>query len=256
MVIVPIVGIPSYPPKLTNINANEDLVCMRVEDLKNYGTNMHDLAERVPKEKTKKAEKMLFSVIIKEMGLWKALKLRSIIRRKTKELSKINLDRIRTFCTNEDFIQAKINDAATFAAIQELTSPEEAKQIYMKIMNKVIPIVNSSMYPDPSIINNLENKFDIVKQFILSIMEADMKDGLHIIEVVEDTPDALQFNVTKCAWYETKKELGVPEATFQDCYADEVSLPGMLDKVDVKFTRTQTIANGAMFCDFRFERIK
>ncbi len=229
---------------------------MRVEDFKNYGTNMHGLAESVPKELAKKAEKTLFSIIIKEIGLWKAIKLRSLIRKKTKELSQINLDRIRTFCKNEDFIQAKITDAATFAAIQELTSTEEAKQIYMKIMNKVIPIVNSSMYPDPSIINHLENKFDAVKRYILSIMEADMKDGLHIIEVMENTSEVLQFNVTKCAWFETKKELGVPEATFQDCYADEVSLPGMLDEVDVKFIRTQTIASGAKYCDFRFERTK
>jgi len=229
---------------------------MRVEDLHNYGTTMHDLASTIPQKVAKKAQKTLFSVIIKEIGLWKALKLRSLIRQNTKELSQINLDLIRTFCKNEEFIQAKISDTATFVAIQQLTSPEEAKELYMKIMNKVIPVVESSMYPDPSLINNLENKFHLVKQYILSIMEADMKDGLHIIEIVENTPDVMQFNVTKCAWFEIKKELGVPEATYQDCYADEVSLPGLLSKVGVKFTRTQTIANGAKFCDFRFERIK
>lgn len=229
---------------------------MQVEDLHNYGTNMHDLSVNIPKDIAKIAQKTLFSVIIKEMGLWKALRLRSLIRKKTKQLSKINLDRIRTFCTNEEFIQAKIADAATYAAFQDLTSPEEVDEIYKKIMNKVVPIMGDSMYPDPNLINSEENRFDLVKQYILSIMQADQKDGLHIIEVVEDTPDALQFNVTKCAWFETKKELGIPEATFQDCYADEVSLPGLLEKVDVKFVRTQTIASGAKFCDFRFERIK
>ena len=95
-----------------------------------------------------------------------------------------------------------------------------------------------------------------MQKYILSIMEADQKDGLHIIEVVEENSEVLQFNITKCAWFETKKELGIPEATFQDCYADEVSLPGLLEKVGVRFIRTQTIASGAKFCDFRFERIK
>ena len=229
---------------------------MRVEDLHNYGMNMHDLAENFPKKVAKKAEKTINSVIIKELGIWKALRLRSLIRKKTKELSKINLDRIRTFCKNEDFIQAKISDAATYAAIQQLTSPEVAKGIIKKIMNEVVPIIENSMYPDPKLINNFENRFDAIKQYILSIMEADKKQGLHFIEVVENTPDVLQFNVIKCAWFETKKELGIPEATFQDCYGDEVSLPGLLNKVGVKFTRTQTIASGAKFCDFRFERIK
>ncbi|MHA1109620.1 MAG: L-2-amino-thiazoline-4-carboxylic acid hydrolase [Promethearchaeota archaeon] len=229
---------------------------MRVEDLKNYGTNMHTLSTTVPKEEMKKTQKKMLSTITHELGLWKSLKLVFLIRRKTKGLSKINLDRIRTFCKNEVFIQSKIKDAATFAAIQELTSPEKAKEIYKKILDEVLPEMESIIYPDPDLIKNFTDPFDSIKQYILSIMNADMKEGLHEFEIIEDSPNVLQFNVTRCAWFETKKELGVPEATFQDCYGDEASLPGLLEKVDVKFSRSNTIANGAKFCDFRFERIK
>ena len=229
---------------------------MRVEDLHNYGTNMHDLSMNFPKDVAKHAQKRMNSVIIKEIGILKALKLRKLIRKKTKEYSKINLERIRSFCKNEAFIQAKISDAATYAAIRDLTSADEVDELYKKIMNEIVPILEDSMYPNPKLMDNFENRFETIKKYILSIMEADQQDGLHIIEVVEDTEDGLQFNVMKCAWFETKKELGIPEATFQDCYGDEVSLPGLLEKVGVKFSRTQTIASGAKFCDFRFVRIR
>ncbi len=234
----------------------DEIGSMRVEDLHNYGTNMHDLATKIPKKIARKAQKVMFSALIKELGLVKAVKLLLLMRKKNKVLSQNKLDHTRTFCKNEDFLRTKVSDAATFAALQELTNPEEAVEIYKRVMEKVIPLMESSLYPDPELIKNFENQFEIVKQYILSIMEADEKEGLHKIEIVENTPDVLQFNVTRCAWFESQNELGVPEATIKDCYADEISLPGLLSKVNVKFSRTQTIASGAKFCDFRFERIK
>ena len=91
---------------------------LKVEDLRNYGVNMHVLSKTVPKKIYRKVQRTMFSTIRKEFGLWKSLKLLFLIRKKTREFSKVNMDRIRTFCKNEDFIREKIQDAATFAAIR------------------------------------------------------------------------------------------------------------------------------------------
>jgi hypothetical protein len=235
---------------------NEDHNGMKVEDLKNYGTNMHDLSKSVSKKEWKNIKKTMFSTVLKELGLFKSIKLLILIRKKIREFSKVNLDRIRKFCQNEEFLTERINDAAMFSAIQDLTDTQKAVALYKKILDEVFPPIGKKIYPNPDLIRQFDQEFDVVKKYILSIMDADKKEGLHDYEIVENTSDVLAFNVTRCAWFETKKELGVPEATIQDCYSDEASLPGLLEQVGIKFSRSQTIANGAKFCDFRFTRKK
>ncbi|MHA1193987.1 MAG: L-2-amino-thiazoline-4-carboxylic acid hydrolase [Promethearchaeota archaeon] len=228
---------------------------MKAENLKNYGINMHDLSKTVPKKIWRMVQNTTLSTVRKELGLWTSLKLLFLIRKKTKEYSKVNLDRIRTFCNNEEFIEEKIKDAATFAAIQELTSPSKAKEIYVKILDQVFPIIGEIIYPNPEKVSSVKDPFELIKEYVFAMLEADKEEGLHYYELVENTSDTLRFNVIHCAWYEIKKELGVPEATFQDCYADEASLPSMLEKVGMQFIRTQTIVEGSPYCDFCIKKI-
>jgi hypothetical protein len=166
------------------------------------------------------------------------------------------MNRIHAFCKNEEFIKEKIQDAATYAAIQELTSPDKVKEVYITIMDQIFPIIGSIIYPDPSLVSNFEQPFEAIKQYMLSMLDADVKEGLHHYELIENTNHVLRFNVTHCAWFEIKKELGIPEATFQDCYADEASLPSILDQVGIEFSRKKTIAEGFPYCDFCFKKIK
>lgn len=90
---------------------------MRIEDLQNYGANMHSLGNSMHKVATKKVQRTMFYSILQEIELFKSLKLGSLIRKNKEQYSKINFDRIWTFFTNEEFIQSKISDVATFAAI-------------------------------------------------------------------------------------------------------------------------------------------
>ncbi|MHA1187108.1 MAG: L-2-amino-thiazoline-4-carboxylic acid hydrolase [Candidatus Heimdallarchaeota archaeon] len=207
---------------------------------------MHDLSKTVPKKTWRMVQNTTLSTVRKELGLWTSLKLLFLIRKKTKEYSKVNLDRIRTFCNNEEFIEEKIKDAATFA---------KAKEIYVKILDQVFPIIGEIIYPNPEKVSSVKDPFELIKEYVFAMLEADKEEGLHYYELVENTSDTLRFNVIHCAWYEIKKELGVPEATFQDCYADEASLPSMLEKVGMQFIRTQTIVEGSPYCDFCIKKI-
>jgi len=74
-------------------------------------------------------------------------------------------------------------------------------------------------------------------------------------EVLRQSADAFEVNVTGCRFAQFYKELGVPELGFLlVCGADFPMAEGFGG--DVKLTRTQTIMQGAGHCDFRYERTR
>lgn len=70
-------------------------------------------------------------------------------------------------------------------------------------------------------------------------------------EVVQQTADAFDVNVTGCRYARFYHQLGVPELGFLlICEADFPMADGF--GADVELTRTQTIMQGASHCDFRY----
>jgi hypothetical protein len=77
------------------------------------------------------------------------------------------------------------------------------------------------------------------------------KDDALRIEVVERTPQAFGFNVTRCRYAELYRSLGIPElGAVLSCNRDYALIEGF--NPDVELTRTQTIMQGATHCDFRY----
>lgn len=73
-------------------------------------------------------------------------------------------------------------------------------------------------------------------------------------EVISQSSEAFDFNVTKCAYAEFYKALGEPELGFLFvCGLDNAMAEGLGS--DLEFKRTQTIMQGATFCDFRYRRL-
>ena len=74
------------------------------------------------------------------------------------------------------------------------------------------------------------------------------------IEVLEETSTTYYFNVHRCLYYEKYKELGLEEIGVQlSCCRDEPFARGLDPRL--KLSRTQTIMEGADFCDFRYDLI-
>ncbi|HEU5295166.1 MAG TPA: L-2-amino-thiazoline-4-carboxylic acid hydrolase [Burkholderiaceae bacterium] len=70
-------------------------------------------------------------------------------------------------------------------------------------------------------------------------------------QVIKQTPDAFEVNVTGCRYAQFYQELGVPELGFLlTCSADFALAEGY--GAGVRLTRTQTIMQGASHCDFRY----
>ncbi len=72
-------------------------------------------------------------------------------------------------------------------------------------------------------------------------------------DVIEQSQDSFEMNVKRCRYAEFYKELGEPELGFLlVCSADFPIAEGL--GPDIELTRTQTIMQGATFCDFRYKR--
>ncbi len=73
------------------------------------------------------------------------------------------------------------------------------------------------------------------------------------IEVLEQDEDAFDYNVTRCRYAELYQALGLAELGFVfSCNRDFALIEGFNSEIEL--TRTQTIMQGAPYCDFRYRR--
>ncbi len=71
------------------------------------------------------------------------------------------------------------------------------------------------------------------------------------MEVLEQTGEHFSFNVTRCRYAEMYRALGIPElGAVLSCNRDFSLVEGF--NPQIQLTRTQTIMEGAPFCDFRY----
>lgn len=74
-------------------------------------------------------------------------------------------------------------------------------------------------------------------------------------EVVGQTPETLDLNVTECRYAEFYKRIGAPELGFLlTCSGDADFFHAEGFAADVRLTVTQTIMQGASQCHFRYAR--
>lgn len=77
------------------------------------------------------------------------------------------------------------------------------------------------------------------------------KGDAYQMDTLEETPERLSFNVTRCRYAEMYRSLGIPEVgALLSCNRDFSLVEGF--NPDIELTRTQTIMGGASHCDFRF----
>lgn len=81
------------------------------------------------------------------------------------------------------------------------------------------------------------------------------KGGALELDVVEEGDGILAFNVTRCRYAETYRELGMARlGPILSCARDFALIEGF--NPQIRLTRTQTLMEGAPFCDFRYRLLK
>jgi hypothetical protein len=77
------------------------------------------------------------------------------------------------------------------------------------------------------------------------------RDDALTIEVIEESGQAFGFNVTRCRYAEMYRDLGIPQlGPILSCSRDFALIEGFNPRI--RLTRTQTLMEGAAFCDFRY----
>ena len=71
------------------------------------------------------------------------------------------------------------------------------------------------------------------------------------IDLLEQSPERLSFNVTRCRYAEMYRALGLADLGGSlSCLRDFALIQGFNPEIELE--RTQTLMEGAAFCDFRF----
>jgi hypothetical protein len=93
---------------------------------------------------------------------------------------------------------------------------------------------------------------DSLAAFAESLKFWTQDDALSVDVIVQDE-ERFDFNVTRCRYAELYQALGVPElGALFSCNRDRALIEGF--RTDITLTRTQTIMEGASYCDFRYRR--
>jgi hypothetical protein len=91
-----------------------------------------------------------------------------------------------------------------------------------------------------------------LRALVETVWGRDGGGGLEI-EILDETTDRLDFNVTRCRYAEFYEQLGLADLGSQvHCARDHAMVKGFND--DFELTRRQTIMAGDRCCDFRFRR--
>ena len=80
-----------------------------------------------------------------------------------------------------------------------------------------------------------------------------LRGGTLDMEVISLTDDEDRFNVTRCAYAEMYRDMGLAElGVTLSCNRDAALVEGFSDRIE--FRRTQTLMEGAPHCDFNYRR--
>ena len=90
-------------------------------------------------------------------------------------------------------------------------------------------------------------KFDAILQTWMPRIGADVD-----FDVIQQTPEHWDFNITGCRYADFFRQLGEPELGALLLCEQDVHVTDVVGQPDVKLERTQTIMKGAQYCDFRW----
>ncbi len=229
---------------------------MDIERLKNYGKNMHEASSSISPATKRKLDKTIARTVVKALGLRNTIKMLAGKKKARKELERADLSGVRAIIKDESFIEDKIASAVLFQAMANVVGTDKAIEIHdMVLQNVMLDIVND-IFPTNDDFKRFDDPIGAFKRYFTAQLDADRRLGIHDFEIVEDTPDAFQVNITRCGWFGVKDALGCPAAAIPDCDADDVYLGPRAAEFGFKFVRKGTIARGAKVCDFRFKKIE
>jgi hypothetical protein len=133
--------------------------------------------------------------------------------------------------------------APIYAEMREAIGERQARDILRRAIRRAAIDAGAEMASRAEGGANLES--------FKAILHLWTKDDALTIEVLDDKPGVLDFNVKRCRYAETYRAMGLGEiGDILSCNRDGAFCEGYDPRIHL--TRTQTIMGGASHCDFRY----
>lgn len=231
---------------------------MRVEELKNYGKGLlNAVTDAEGLKRQREASEKMRQELRREFGQDGYAELMSRVGEEVKRMKSHDWTVLRERgLVDGRFIEGVIRRIALVKVMADMVGMERATQIQCRLLEQTIYESMAPMWPSVDDYYACGDFFAAFKQYTRVAMEANERAGLHVVEMVEDSPSALAFNVKYCVWHEVAKAFGNPYLCYPStCYGDEITIPRVLGMAgpQYQFKRCGTLAQGAPACDFRYE---
>lgn len=141
-------------------------------------------------------------------------------------------------------------EARILAPLVDTLADEFGREAVLRVLEKTV--IDIARQQGAALVQQMGD--DSLAAFADSLKFWTQDDAL-AIEILNQDEDQFAFNVTRCRYAELYQALGVPElGVLFSCNRDEALIEGFC--TNVTLTRTQTIMEGAPYCDFRYRRSK
>lgn len=229
---------------------------MKIENLKNYGMSVADAGDVIPPDVIAGIKKTSMRVMLRRAGLLEMARFMWALRGERKRLLAHDYIVAREHgLTSQEFLESRIQSAATFAAMAATVGEEKTLVIHNEVAECVAAELMAFIFPAADELKACGDPFVAFKEYMKAGNAASAAVGVHEIETVEDTSDVYRFNVTYCAFYSIPHEVGWGAACLPSCYGDDLFFPELCALIGARFVRAGTLARGDRVCDFCFERI-
>ncbi len=229
---------------------------MQVSELRNFGVAFSDSESLWPDEVKRRMRKQGNAVIMASLGPLQKIRFGLAFFAARRKARKLDLSDLRARgMTNDVFLDQQLEYVAAFCALAHIHGTERAVEVMKEVMDATAHEPLLLCLPEPRDVRKVDSdSMSVFREYFRTAPESADQAGCNVIEIAEDTADAIQFDVKWCIWFELAKRMGVPDACRPNCYADDLVFPEYFKQLGIKYERSQTLACGGSCCDFRFAR--
>jgi hypothetical protein len=229
---------------------------MRVQELRNYGKGLKDsVPDAEGLRSMQRVSTTMRAGLRRELGEAGVVEVSERARSHVKDFLSGDCSTLRAHgLTDDKFLEGVVRRIAVMKALAELVGMDRAARIQCGLLDETMYDLMMPLFPTIEDYRACGDFFAAFKAYSRASYDANVRAGLHRMDIVQDTPNGHAFNITYCVWHEVAKGFGDPYLCYPStCYGDEAYVPKALAGSGCVFKRTGTLATGSPVCDFRFE---
>jgi len=223
---------------------------MKYQGLKNFG-QFH-----IPK-KTSQVQAQAATILSSELGILKFPKYMAKALTKDRHWKghKFQAAEERGI-TNEEFLSGIASNVAAYTALQQVCGKSRCTQIYNRIIEKTGLAEWENWIPSARDFMDCADPWEALRHYFIEYFQANEREGVFNLEIVENSASMLRLNVTDCAWHALYTEAGCPELPTITKQAEVLFLSRFFQSMGGDFQRPSWLCRGEGHCDWQFLRYK